>query len=223
LRLAARPLDQVVPSVDARERGTLIHAALAELWQILGSSAGLQSRSKEQLESLVRTALARHAMKFLDGASPHRVRMLQIEQELAAERLLALFELDRQRTPFRVVGHPETQEQATIGGLTFELRLDRMDELLDPHYGERIIIDYKTGNTAGTQSWTRERPEQPQLPLYAVTHPQSLAAVVFATVGAKAVAYQGVARDDNLLPGVKAFNGKNLPEPYVNWQGLLEY
>jgi RecB family exonuclease len=122
------------------------------------------------------------------------------------------------------VGRPETKEQAAVGALRFELRLDRMDELLDEaHRGERIIVDYKTGSNVSTQSWTRERPEQPQLPLYAVTHPQSLAAVAFATVSANGVSYQGVARDDGLLPGIKAFNDKYLPAPYVQWNGLLAY
>ncbi|MBC7984967.1 MAG: PD-(D/E)XK nuclease family protein, partial [Candidatus Obscuribacterales bacterium] len=224
LRLGAKPLDQVAPSVDASERGQLIHAALAEIWETLQTSAGLQARDEKQLQVLVHTALAKHASKLLAGASPHRIRIVQIEQDLAAERIHALLELDRQRMPFRVVGRPETAEFASIGNLKFELRLDRIDELRDAaHHGERIIIDYKTGNNVSTQSWTHERPEQPQLPLYAVTHPHELAAVVFATVGAKGVAYQGVARSAGLLPDVKAFNGKSLPPQYVGWEGLLAY
>jgi probable DNA repair protein len=224
LRLNAKPLDEVVPSIDASERGVLIHAALAEVWQLLGGSEGLRTRTSEQLEVLVRTALARYTAKLLDGASSHRVRMLQIEQELATERILALFELDRTRTPFRVLGRPETLEQATVGALAFELRLDRMDELLDAaHRGSRVIIDYKTGHKVSTTSWTRERPEQPQLPLYAVTHPEALAAVTFVTMGAKGVAYQGLAQDDGVLPGVNAFNDKHLPAPYEQWHGLLNF
>jgi probable DNA repair protein len=224
LRLDAKPLDQVVPSIDARERGTLIHAALADIWSALGGSEGLHARSDDELVSLVRTTLARHATQFLDGASLHRARMLQIEQELAAERIVALLNLDRQRSAFRVVGRPETQEEATIGALHFAMRLDRTDELLDEtHRGERVIVDYKTGNNISTRSWVRSRPEQPQLPLYAVTHPQGLAAVAFATVGAKGVAYEGVARDVSVLPGIKAFNDKYLPAPYTQWSGLLAF
>jgi probable DNA repair protein len=224
LRLDAKPLHEVAPNIDASERGVLIHAALAEVWQLLGGSEGLRARTTEQLEVLVRTALGRNTAKLLDGASSHRVRMLQIEQELATERILALFELDRTRTPFRVVGRPETLEKATVGALAFELRLDRMDELLDAaHLGSRVIIDYKTGHNVSTSSWTRDRPEQPQLPLYAVTHPQALAAVTFVTMGAKGVAYQGLAQDDGVLPGVSAFNDKHLPAPYEQWHGLLNY
>jgi len=83
--------------------------------------------------------------------------MLQIEQDLAAERILALLELDRQRAAFRVVGRPESREQASVGKLSCELRLDRMDELLDEAHrdeltGQKIIVDYKTGGTVSPQS-----------------------------------------------------------------------
>ncbi len=224
LRLDARPLDSKAPNIDARERGTLIHAALADLWQTLGGLDGLLARTPAQLEVSIRTLLARHAEKLLDGASPHRIRLLQIEQELATERILALLALDRQRSPFQVAQRPETKEHARVGNLQFELRLDRMDELLDAQkQGQRVIIDYKTGNNVSMQSWARDRPEQPQLPLYAVTHRPSLVAVAFATLGAKGVAYQGVARDDDVLPGIQAFNGKHPPSAQVEWSGLLDY
>lgn len=224
LRLHATPLDEVVPNVDASERGTLVHAALADVWQQLGGSSGLHLRSNSQLEDIVRTALARYSTPLLDGASLHRVRLLQIEQELATERILTLLSIDRQRAAFRVAGRPETKEQVRVGPLTFELRLDRVDELLDAsHAGLKVIIDYKTGDTVSTQSWIRDRPEQPQLPLYAVTHPDALAGVVFATLGAKEVGYQGVVKEDGLLPGVKQINEKYLPSPYVQWNGLLAF
>jgi probable DNA repair protein len=228
LRLGARPLDEVAPSVDARERGTLVHAAFAEVWSILRGSTGLRAKSADELEVLVRTSLARHVAKLQEGASAHRVRMLQIETEIAAERMLALLQLDRERKAFNVVGRPETQETAHIGKLKFELRLDRMDELLDDaHRGERVIVDYKTGNNVQASSWTSERPEQPQLPLYAVTHPDKLAAVSFVTVGAKGVGYQGVARDNDILPGVKEFSSKKLGlgdwrELLTHWQRVVE-
>jgi probable DNA repair protein len=224
LRLDAQPLDEVGPNVDARERGTLIHAALADVWQSLSGSAELHAKSTDELEVLVRTALARHAAKLQDGASLHRVRLLQIEQDISAERILKLLQLDKERTPFQVVGRPETQEQASIGPLKFELRLDRMDELLDDiHRGERVILDYKTSNKTIGQSWTSERPEQPQLPLYAVTHQQSLAAVSFVTLGAKGVGYQGIACDQGVLPGVKAFDSKKSLPSFVSWEALLAH
>jgi hypothetical protein len=37
------------------------------------------------------------------------------------------------------------------------------------------------------------------------------------------VTYKGVARDQDTLPGVKAFDGKKLPPPYVGWDGLLAH
>lgn len=223
IRLGAKRLDSLSPSIDARDRGILIHAALATLWEQLRSSDGLRLVSDEQLVSKVRTLVAQHGAPLFEGASPHRVRMLQIEQELAVERILKLLEIDRQRVPFQVVGRPEMKEQAAIGALEFELRLDRVDELTGANAGQRIIVDYKTGAKMSTKGWLRDRPEQPQLPLYAVTHSESLAAVAFASVSAASVGYHGVARESGLLPDVEPFKEKDLPAPYVEWAGVLEF
>jgi ATP-dependent helicase/nuclease subunit B len=224
LRLQAEPLKATVPNIDARDRGILIHAAMAHLWQELRGSEGLQSTETERLSSLVRTTVARHAAPLLEGASLHRVRMLQIEQELAIERVLALLTIDRARAPFAVAGRPESKENVSIGALSFELRLDRVDELLaGPYRGHKVIVDYKTGSRISTAGWFRERPEQPQLPLYAVTHPDALAAVVFATLSAHDIAYRGVAVDSDILPSVDKFSEKDLPPPYHEWTGVLEF
>ncbi|HTE40560.1 MAG TPA: PD-(D/E)XK nuclease family protein, partial [Steroidobacteraceae bacterium] len=223
LRLGALPLDRVVPSIDARARGTLLHAALADVWRTLRDSEQLRASTSEQLETLTRTLLARHAAKLLEGASPHRVRMIQIEQDLAAERILSLLALDLARPPFRVA-ELERSESATVGSLSFKLRLDRIDELLlDSSERTRIIIDYKTGNSVSTRSWFSQRPEQPQLPVYAVTHPHGLAAVAFATLGAKGVSYQGISDVEGLLPEVKPLSGKQLTAEFGDWQGLLKH
>src|SRR5262249_36938161 len=109
LRLGAQPLEQMTAAVDSRDRGILIHAALADIWEELKTSAELVARNPEELAVLVRPSVARHAAKLLDGASSQRVRMLQIEQDLAAERILELLDIDRLRVSFRVVGRPETK------------------------------------------------------------------------------------------------------------------
>ena len=51
-----------------------------------------------------------------------------------------------------------------LGDLRLRLRLDRVDLLAD---GTHLLIDYKTGQVE-PNSWMGERPEEPQLPLYAL-------------------------------------------------------
>jgi probable DNA repair protein len=223
LRLGALPLDRVVPNVDARERGTLLHAALADVWRTLKDSERLRASTFEQLEALTRTQLARHAGKLLEGASPHRVRMIQIEQDLAAERILSLLALDAARPPFQVA-ELETAERAVAGSLQFKMRLDRVDELLSPQHNRgRVIIDYKSSHSVSARSWFSDRPEQPQLPVYAVTHPQRLVAVAFATLSAKGVGYQGIADIEGVLPEVKQLSGKQVTAEFGDWKGLMDH
>ena len=48
--------------------------------------------------------------------------------------------------------------------------------------GGRVLLDYKTG--AATVDWRGERPDNPQLPVYALLYPDALVAVAYAKVNA---------------------------------------
>ena len=50
-----------------------------------------------------------------------------------------------------------------MAGLSFSLRLDRVDAL---EGGGVAIIDYKTGRATATSKWFGDRPQAPQLALY---------------------------------------------------------
>jgi RecB family exonuclease len=85
---------------------------------------------------------------------------------------------ERQREPFEVE-QLEYGQTARHAGLEFAVRIDRVDRLAD---GARILIDYKTGKAA--TDWRGERPDNPQLPLYALLQPTALVAVAYAHVNA---------------------------------------
>lgn len=104
-----------------------------------------------------------------------------------------------------------------IGGLQLNARLDRVDETAD---GRRIVIDYKTGLT-NAGAMLGERPEEPQLPLYLVTAEPDAAAVAFARVRTGNMAYVGLARDGDLLPGVKAHADTKHDDQYPAWPDLV--
>jgi RecB family exonuclease len=59
------------------------------------------------------------------------------------------------------------------------VRIDRIDELED---GARVLIDYKTGSAKA--DWRGERPDNPQLPMYALLRPDRLVAVAYGRVNA---------------------------------------
>jgi ATP-dependent helicase/nuclease subunit B len=74
----------------------------------------------------------------------------------------------------------EKESEADLNGLLLRLRVDRIDQV----DGGRLILDYKTGKVS-LAMWAGERPDEPQLPLYAI-HGQveNLRGVLFAQVRA---------------------------------------
>ena len=52
---------------------------------------------------------------------------------------------------------------------SFKVRIDRVDRLADD---ARVLIDYKTG--AATTDWRGDRPDNPQLPIYALAASRSI-------------------------------------------------
>jgi RecB family exonuclease len=96
-------------------------------------------------------------------------------------------DVERQREPF-AVEQLEHGGQAHHAGLTFAVRIDRMDRLAD---GARVLIDYKTG--IAPADWRGERPDNPQLPIYALLHPEALAAVAYGRVNAAECSFVGEA------------------------------
>ncbi len=212
LRLGARPLEQVSPGIDARERGTLLHKALEALWSEFRGQEGLLAIPVDTLSERVFRTLDRLSVPLLRGASPHRARLLAIEVEIATRKLCELLALERERQPFRVLERPEYAETYSAAGLTLDLKIDRID-VLEGEGGE-VVIDYKTGQSSQPSKWWGDRPEQPQLPLYAVARRARLAAVTFALLNARESGFSGVAVRDGILPGVRQAKGE--------WQALLD-
>jgi RecB family exonuclease len=106
-----------------------------------------------------------------------------------------------------------------FGGVTVNVTLDRMDELAE---GGHAIIDYKTGN-ASVSKWLGPRPDEPQVPLYAMGSGEDIAAAAFAIVKAGAAEFRGIARANGLLPGVKTIAEQKAiaAKDYPDWASLL--
>jgi RecB family exonuclease len=106
---------------------------------------------------------------------------------------------EKKRGDFKVISI-EDKRSIELGGLTLTTRLDRVDKLND---GQLIIIDYKTG-VSSVDAMRGERPDEPQLPLYLVASQPDATAVVLAQVKTGRMKFKALARDSDLLPGVKA-------------------
>ncbi|HKB72907.1 MAG TPA: PD-(D/E)XK nuclease family protein, partial [Burkholderiales bacterium] len=114
------------------------------------------------------------------------------------------------RPPFSVVS-TEEKRPIVFSGVTFDARIDRMDRL---ESGGHAIVDYKTGRgKLSATRWQGERPDEPQLPLYAVSAKEEITAVVFARFLPGDMRFVGLSRDDKALPKV--------PKAKDGWQPML--
>ena len=72
--------------------------------------------------------------------------------------------IEAKRVPFTVEATEKVLDDVSVGGLKLRLRADRVDRVGD---GKRLLLDYKSGEVA-TKDWEGMRPNEPQLPLYAI-------------------------------------------------------
>lgn len=218
-RLGATGLDESGDGLDARERGSLVHHALSALWQDLGSHARLLTLTAAELEQKAGTA-AQAAVAALSRTRPDLMSeaFAALERERLKALLLRLTDLEKSRVPFEVVAR-EQPRALQVAGVHVDARLDRVDRLAD---GSEIILDYKTGK-ANAASWLGERPDEPQLPLYAVSSEADISGVAFVQLRAREIAFKGVTRDDTVLPDVNALAAsKSFAAQYANWPALLQ-
>jgi len=190
-RLDAEALESPQPVPDARTRGLLVHALMAHLWRELGSSTALRTRELAPLIAAAARAAVREAR--LEGA------LAQLEVERLERLAREWLERERERGDFEVV-RIEDRIAIEIGGLSLAGRLDRLDRLAD---GTHAVIDYKTGNRAGPGGWLDERPDDPQLPLYALAAGEAVAALVIARIRAGEMKFSGFAAGECGIPGVR--------------------
>lgn len=196
LRLHAAPLEEPQAGFDRRLRGQVLHRALERFWSGLGSQAALLALGTSACRSRAEEAVDRALADIAPVTVGPRTRALERDWQLGA--VAGLLALDRAREPFDVV---ETERDMTghIGGLELRLRADRVDDV----GGDLVVIDYKTGRVRGT-SWRGARMDSPQLPLYAVLHPERPAAIAFAEAGHAGARFTGVGSEAVKIEGVVA-------------------
>jgi ATP-dependent helicase/nuclease subunit B len=159
----------------------LVHYALEHVWSELRDSSTLVALApaarQDLLDGAARRAVARVCARRDPGRRWREREVLRLQQLLGR-----WLDLEAQRPKFRVE-HIETEAQtAVFGGLEFNVRIDRVDSLAD---GGMALIDYKTGSTSA--DWRGERPNNPQLPIYALLRPEALVAVAYGSVNASKI------------------------------------
>jgi ATP-dependent helicase/nuclease subunit B len=165
-RLSARPMEATDWGLEPRERGSVVHKILEDLWGELKSHAGLiHSRSENRLQAIVEHHVKAALQRY--GNAPHTRKRnwsqayLDAEQERISSLIHEWLDYEAKRSPFTVEAG-EVKLAAAVEDLKLQVRVDRIDLIRNG----RVIIDYKTG-VVKTDAWEGDRPDEPQLPLYA--------------------------------------------------------
>ena len=229
LRLGSVRPEIPEPGIPALDRGTLLHAALENLWGELRDSDSLAALSAAALERLIAHSVEGAALALLERAKSNRRRRkaqqgqmdmfaampkaLARECRRAARLIRDLCQLDRERSPFRVESTERVTELA-LAGARVAMRIDLVDVLAA---GGRAVLDYKTGSHMSGR-WYDERPTYPQLLAYLTALGEDVAALATVWVNSRTLRFDGVARDTGLLPGIKAAHAAAGATPAEAWR-----
>jgi probable DNA repair protein len=190
-RLGARQLEAFAFGVPARLRGIAAHRAAERLLGGEPTQADLAARA-----GLVTDSVERALASLFGRARGHLKALYELETEHLERSLAALLRADLARAPFRVRA-VEQRATVAIGPLTFDVRIDRVDELAD---GTLAIVDYKTNARATSAEWFGPRLRDAQVPLYASQAAERVRAAVVARLTPAEVRYFGF-WPDGVFPG----------------------
>ena len=227
-RLRAEGLEEPAPGLGADRRGQLAHRALEFLWRSLGGHAALAALAPAQAQALAaetaQLAIGDCEQRWHRKLSP---TLAELERERLAALLLETLALESERAPFRVAAREQSLE-VSFGGVAVSTRIDRMDEVAG---AGTVLFDYKTGAT-DVRSWFGDRPDAPQLPIYALGAGGDVCGLAFFAVKRGETAFRGLAESPGVFPGAKEFSGyresRDAPafadrrEVFDAWRSALE-
>ncbi len=218
LRLGAQNPDEPVMGFSPAERGNLLHDSLADIWRALKNSAGLAALDELALQVLV-NKITQEIIGKAQARNPRQLGKVycELEQLRLSKLLCEWLNGERERPNFEVIAIEEEQTIEFVG-LSLRLRSDRIDQFSN---GDKLLIDYKTGN-ASAKSWQGERLSEPQLPLYAVTR-EDIAAISFAQINRKTQQWDGLGElHDTSLNQAGIKPADSWPLQLEEWQTQLK-
>lgn len=216
IRLHSSNPESLELGFDARERGNIVHRALQHFWTSTRSQAELKSLSPEERHTRVHEAVEYGFAKH-HSTNEWSDAYIALQKDRLNRVLRGWLDEETKRGPFTVL-QQEEKTKLTIGPLELDIRPDRIDQVEGGH----VLVDYKTGQS-GTSDWEDERPNDPQLPLYALlSQPGELKGMFFAHIRpGKEMGWDGFATDKAVLPGLKSRWITDLDDSIEEWRRIL--
>jgi len=219
LRLLANEPESAGTGLDAGESGSMLHRALQHFWKEVKTQEELRSMSREEREEMLAHAI--------EEALPRRLHMrdgwdrayVALQKDRLRSVLQRWLDEELRRGPFEV-SDVEREDLVTVGPLTLKVRVDRIDRVSEGVF----FVDYKTGYIADPKQWIGERPDDPQLPLYALLpEAEELKGMAFARVRAgRDMKWVGYQAEEGILPASRSRgNIRELGSLVEEWRGTL--
>ncbi len=230
-RLGAHELGDASHGLSSQQRGVVLHEVLQRVWSkdaeeiphLRSRDCLFNAEADGRLGRLVESHTAQALEKFRKRArEPWEKAYLEAERERIVNLALEWLRFEQNRVPF-AIADCETSLKTSVGELQLSLRVDRIDAVAGGH----VLLDYKTSKVS-TGGWEGERPEDPQLPLYAVFGGiDKVVGALFAQVRAGEPGFLGCVEDVRTQLMQDAPNHKKLAEnPYseetrAEWERIL--
>lgn len=197
-RLKAKPSLQTSDGLDPKEKGIIVHKIMEVLWRALQNQSNLLRMDKKELDKhidqAIQTALA--PLKQLHPDSfPDLVQ--EVEYLRLKRLILSCLDWEKTRPAFEVTALEESYS-IHVAGLDFKVRVDRLDQVNDTKW----VIDYKS-NLPASKPWNEERPQEPQLLLYALLD-QQINTLVLIQLKTGKVLCNGMSEEKLDLKGITA-------------------
>ncbi len=223
-RLASALPDAPALGLDAAERGNLVHSVLQGFWGEIETQEALRLLSPIEREGLLIDQIDASLQAATRSAVPGWSRAyLATERQRLLDLLRTWLDHELARKPFQVRAREHDVRDVEIGPLHMDLRIDRIDtHLVEGQPSGEILLDYKTGTVSPSQ-WLGERPDDPQVPLYAIVgQANPLAAVAFANVKpGRSMGVSGYQRVDGILPKASRLKLDSLETQVAEWRAVL--
>lgn len=196
-RLHAKSALQRSTGLNDAERGQVVHQVLEIIWKALGSQDGLLNQSTDALNQLINLAIDNALMSAIQNRTCSFPPLIQsVERDRLISLIHESFAWEKEREPF-VIKAIEQAYTLNLAGLDFSVRVDRLDSVSN---NETWVIDYKS-SIPSNKPWNEERPEAPQLLLYALLD-DSINALLFMQLKAGQIVCSGISQEKEAIPGL---------------------
>jgi len=211
-RLKAKPVLKTSEGIDTKERGKIIHKIMELLWQDLETQAHLLDCSEHELDLFIDKAI-NQALQEQTAQYP------QLMQELEYFRLkrlvLSYLVWEKQRPPFSIAAI-EQSYSLNLAGLEIKVRVDRLDKVADKTW----VIDYKS-TLPTTKPWNEERPQEPQLLLYALLNDE-INTLILMQIKTGKIICSGISENKTEIKGISSLkNEESWQDTRHHWKEQL--